>query len=1580
MVVELHSPQVKLAARTDPVSLQIQVLGELTVLLDGEIASLPPSKKTRALLAYLATVQRPQRRERLCEMFWEVPDDPRGALRWSLSKIRQILHADGENRLQADRNVVSLETRGVVFDMEPFHGLAAREVEGLDTERLEDLANRFRGRFLEDLSLPRCPEYEAWRVAMTDELELLRLQILRTLLARLADQPGRVLPHARALQLLLPEDQDLAREVRRLSEAARVTTVSVSGATTSGPEQQAFVQAAPAVAAADAPLPADSPEPLRQEIRHCRAPDGARLAYATSGAGLPIVRAAHWLSHLEYDWNSPVWRHWIDALSRKNLFIRYDERGNGLSEWNVEDLSFEAMVSDLAAIIDASGLRRVFLLGLSQGAAVSIAYAIRHPERVAGLILYGGFAKGWRKRGDPREIVRREAMNALMRDGWGQRDPIFRQMFTSLFIPGATPEQMEFFNELQRITASPENAVRLFEEFGEIDVSDLLPKLRVPTLVMHADNDAVIPIAAGRQLAEEIRGARFVELHSANHILLAHEPAFQVFVDECRSFIADPEQTRDLVGPPPPVGIDQSRQQVTVLAAEVVSPLQAFEMIDPEAAMSELQPIYDQLLKTIGTHDGVVTAQADGALTAVFGLSRVTEDHAFLACRAALDATRAISQMSQGKARLRAGIDTGEVIVKQRWNGETSTVELSGTAPRASNRLVRALRRSTVGLTARARAAAGGYVRTQRMMRSDHPYLGRDESIYELLGESKALSRWHLRSNKGLTELIGRESEMQSLQTAWRRVREGHGQVVGVVADPGFGKSRLAHEFLASESVAGFTVLEAGAFEFDSSVAFGVIRKLMGAACGHLEGGGAKVARERMQRKCSELNLDPRLVPPLCFAAGWPVEDEAWSRLDALQRKQAVCESVRAFVVAMSRIAPVAILIEDLHWVDSECVEMLNRLVETIGGARILLIATYRPEFSHSWAMRGHYQQIRLERFGPEDVSTFLNILLGPDPSVADLGRRLAERAEGTPLFLEEIVRGLVESGKLRGSPGRYVAPQPIDSLQIPSNIQSLIATRIRRLPDIQRSLLQVASVIGKDVPGPLLRGLSHLQEAEFNDALAQLQAHEFLFEVQSFPEMEYTFKHMLTRAVAYDSLLAEDRRELHRRALRAIERIHGDALDNQIEALAEHATRAEDWDAAATYLFRAAARAEERSAYRIAAEFLENARRAVDRLPRTPENIARAIDLRTRMRPVYDAAGDYRKAAAPLAEARLLADELGDAQRLYEVLIHQSYLNSSHGRFEEALEPANTMKELALAAGVYRCASEADLAAAQALMLRSRASEAIERLLPHRENFTGPWRHERYGNMGVRAVWYLGHLAQAMARVGRFREADAAVAELRSIADESERPLDICAAAFFAGVVGLLRGPDRDLLAHLREMSSETGIGASLLVRPWVMTMLGHVEFVFGNSQSACRTLESAISEAERLDLPQFECRARAVLAWARLRCGEPEAAANLDHALALARGRQDPWSEVIALRGLAERDGERGGIGRLTKACEVAEAAGLKPELARSLLALSRAQQQANLDDARASASRADALFAEMGIARDVGEAEADADSRAA
>ncbi len=298
---------------------------------------------------------------------------------------------------------------------------------------------------------------------------------------------------------------------------------------------------------------------MEQHVRFCTAPDGVRLAYAVNGRGPPIVRAATWLTHLGFDWESPVWRHWLAALASGHTLVRYDERGCGLSDRELGELSVDTWVADLQAVVDAAGVDRFCLLGISQGAAVAIAYAARHPERLSQLVLYGGFVRGRRLR-QPGERLLHEALLSAIRAGWTDPNPTFRHVFSMLFLPHGTPEQMAWYDELQRRTTSAANAARLYDARGDIDVAALAPRVTTPTLVLHARDDRVVPVGEGRLLASLIPHARLVVLDSANHILLADEPAWPRFLAELNAFLGSGDEVAE------PALDDLSPRELEVLA------------------------------------------------------------------------------------------------------------------------------------------------------------------------------------------------------------------------------------------------------------------------------------------------------------------------------------------------------------------------------------------------------------------------------------------------------------------------------------------------------------------------------------------------------------------------------------------------------------------------------------------------------------------------------------------------------------------------------------------------------------------------------------------------------------------------------------------------------------------------------------------------------------------------------------------------------------------------------------------------------------------------------------------------------
>ena len=720
----------------------ISVLGELQVRRFGKPCNLPPSRKTRALLAYLAVTGRSQRREKLCELFWDIPDDPRGSLRWSLSKIRTAIRTDGhDDPLEADRNSVLLRPQSFELDCARVMNLGPAQFDRLDTSALQEMAEIFRGGFLEDLSMPNCKEYEAWRISHADVLDVTARRLFRTLVDRLRDLPAQALPYIHALQRLDPEDESLAREAESLGDAARKMAHAASPSTTwispdplpplvdntsgNSAAQPAGIGNAPAAAAAT-----ETRSPT--EIRFCTARDGVRLAYAVTGNGPPLVRAAHWMSHLSYDWESPIWHHWIEGMEASYTLLRYDERCNGLSDWKASDVSFDTLVNDLEAVIDAAGFERFALLGISQSCAVSIAYAIRHPHRVSSLILYGGYAQGWRKRGDPREIALREALGTLMREGWGQDNPMFRQLFTHRFVPGASPEQMSWFNELQRRTTSPDNAWRLQSMAGDIDVVDLLPHVSVPTLVMHARGDAVAPFEAAKEFATGISDARFVPLDSKNHILLSHEPAFDQFLAELKAFTTKAAEN-------PPVGptVNESRRLISVLALEIVHPVQDFEDRDPESTARTLDPLVSQAEAIMESYGGVIAGRHQFQLTAAFGADAPVEDHARQACLAALAAQGALERAGDGRARVKIGIDTGEIIVRRSSHDAVKDVDIRGAPSRLAWRIVHDLLQGAIAATARTGSAAGGYIVVKPLDRAKLSAFPSDQQIFEVLAENR---------------------------------------------------------------------------------------------------------------------------------------------------------------------------------------------------------------------------------------------------------------------------------------------------------------------------------------------------------------------------------------------------------------------------------------------------------------------------------------------------------------------------------------------------------------------------------------------------------------------------------------------------------------------------------------------------------------------------------------------------------------------------------------------------------------------------------------------------------------------------
>jgi pimeloyl-ACP methyl ester carboxylesterase/DNA-binding SARP family transcriptional activator len=884
--------------------LGIRLLGEMEISRDGERLELPPSRKTRGLLAYLALANRPLRRERLCALLWDAPDDPKGALRWSLSKLRPIVNEPDRARILATRDLVSFDPAGSHIDLAAVRTRIGGGIEGVGTATLIELQAEFRGDFLEGLELSACPDFEVWRIAVREEARALHRQILSALVERHAGDSDAALPFARNAVALDPDDAGRhSLLLRLLAESGRRDAA----------EEQYIVS-------------------LRQLRDHAAPAE-------------PLVAA------------------WQD-LRRKTPAAP-------------------------AAVEPAPG---------SAQAPVPVPPAV--PAAASGL-------------------------------------------------------------------AGAERKV------------------------------ATVLAACVHRIADDG---------------------------------ADPEEL--------------SRQADFLTA---------------------LRP----LVESFG---GTLEAALGTSAVVLFGVGRTLEDHAVQACRAALAMRAALASGSGGELCLSACLDSGEVLVRETAAGGMETI---GPAIQTAARLVHLLPAGVVAVTSAVFGRTAGYFRfaDPRDFAPDHA--AGPAALRNLLGATRARTRWDLTAARGLDAFIGRAAELATLEEARRKAGAGQGRIVSIVGDAGIGKSRLTHHFAQALPDAGWTLLLADSAPHETG-AFLPVRRLLRGWLGIADTAEPEAVAARLREMVEPLDLLPA-VPALSWLLDLPVENPDWTRMGASQRQRSIIDGVLALLTAQARRGPVVIVMDDLHWADEESIAVIDGLVRILPPAAILLLVTYRPGFRDAWTAHSCYTLCHLDPLTDVHADALLSRLLGPGEDLDPVKRGLIRRAEGNPLFLEEMTRALVETGRLEGRPGAYRAVGDADDLGMPATVQDVIAARIGLLGSLEKQVLQTASVLGRTVPLDPLLAVCRYGDDAVRDALAVLNDAEFLYQTRFLPSAEYRFKHELTRQVAYGSLPRPRRVALHAAVAAAMESLWPNGLAAVVDALADHSEAGEQWDKAARYLIQAAAKAKSR-------------------------------------------------------------------------------------------------------------------------------------------------------------------------------------------------------------------------------------------------------------------------------------------------------------------------------------------------------------------------------------------------------------------
>ena len=586
--------------------------------------------------------------------------------------------------------------------------------------------------------------------------------------------------------------------------------------------------------------------------------------------------------------------------------------------------------------------------------------------------------------------------------------------------------------------------------------------------------------------------------------------------------------------------LEGERKQVTVLFADLKGSMELLADRDPEEARKLLDPVLELMMEAVHRYEGTVNQVMGDGIMALFGAPLAHEDHAVRACYAALRMQESVKRYAEERTphdaavplAIRVGLNSGEVVVRSIGSDLHMDYTAVGQTTHLAARMEQAALPGSVVLTPDTLRLAEGFVEVKPLGAMPVKGMAEPVEVYELTGGGPARTRFQAAAARGLTRFVGRDAEVDQLRHALERAAAGHGQVVAIVGEAGVGKSRLFYEFTRSHRVQGWLILESGSVSYGKATAYLPVIDLLKGYFKIQDRDDQREIRDKVIGRVLGLDrsLEP-LLPPVLALLDVPVDDPAWAALDPPQRRQRTLEAVKRLLLRESQVQPLLLVIEDLHWIDSETQALLDSLVDSLGSIRVLLLVNYRPEYEHRWGKKTYYTQLRLESLPPESTGELLHALLGDAPGLEPLKQMLRRR--GNPFFLEETVRTLVETKALDGERGAYRLVRPVQSLQIPATVQAILAARIDRLPVEDKQLLQTASVIGKDVPSAILTAIAELPEEALRPGLGHLQEAEFLYETTLFPDLEYTFKHALTHEVTYGSLLQDRRRTLHGQIVR---------------------------------------------------------------------------------------------------------------------------------------------------------------------------------------------------------------------------------------------------------------------------------------------------------------------------------------------------------------------------------------------------------------------------------------------------------------
>ena len=1038
--------------------------------------------------------------------------------------------------------------------------------------------------------------------------------------------------------------------------------------------------------------------------------------------------------------------------------------------------------------------------------------------------------------------------------------------------------------------------------------------------------------------------------------------------------------------------LEGERKQVTVLFADLKGSMELLADRDPEEARKILDPVLEHMMEAVHRFEGTVNQVMGDGIMALFGAPLAHEDHAIRACYAALRMQESVKKYAEEVRRspaavinIRVGLNSGDVVVRAIGSDLRMDYSAIGHTTHLAARMEQLAAPGKILLTRGTLALVEGFVQVTPLGLKTVKGMSAPIDVYELTGVRVVRSRLEAAAPRGLSTFVGRDAELDHLHRVLELARQGWGQVAAIVGEPGVGKSRLTSELAHSPHAGGWRVLEASSVSHGTTTSYLPVVELLRRYFSIDARDTASAIREQVTTQVRALDraLEPALpaLLGLLDAAGG---DSDWRDLDPSQRRQRTHDSIIRLLLREAQAQPLMVVFEDLHWIDSETQQVLDRLVERLPSARLLLLVNYRPEYEHRWANKPSYTQVRLHPLPAASAAQLLHELVGTHTSVTPLEPILIERTEGNPFFLEECVRTLIETNVLVGEHGTFRLAKPLVEMDVPATVQAILAARIDRLASEDKRLLQAAAVIGRTFSLPLLRAMVDRDEPDVVSGLGRLQAREFLHEIQLFPDLEYTFKHALTNEVAYRSLVRERRRDLHARTVEAIEWLYAESLGDHVEQLAHHAARAELWEKAVTYATRAGTRAADLSAAAAAKTHFEAALEALAHLPQRREAIAQTVELHCLLSGPYYALADREGYLRVMEDALGVAERLGEPAPLARVLGIRTNALWSAAEYTRARESGERALTLAEACGDAPLQVHANLNLGMVCHSVGEYERAAVLYTKTAALLCGDLERDRLGRFLYPSVFSRSELASVQSALGQFDLALATLQEAIGLADALGHPATVLRVRIEFGNVLSSRGDFDAAISALqaaREAAREPDVVA------WAITssgLLGYALAMAGRLAEGILLLREALRQAAG-SRRSAEASFAVHLGHALLRQSSPQAAQEAgelaERALSLSRQRRERATEARSLYLDGEVEAQRvGGAGgqaesHYAEALALGSELGMRPLIAHCHLGLGKLYRRTvQREQSREHLTTAMTMYREMGMTYWLEQAEAE------